>query len=314
MKVREPVPRARERALLARPVPSALNLAITAAAGASSAGLLWLASHSSHGWVIALCAVGFSLTANTLFSLFHEAVHEVLHEREWVNEWVGRFTGAWFPQGLLIQRAFHLTHHRHNRTDTEQFDYIKPGDRRWLKLLQWYAILTGVLWPMTVLSTVIYAAFPGILRMGSFRDPQETSGEAYFGALDKLPKLKPRLELLGAFAFQAGLFWALDLSFAGWLACYAAFALQWSSLQYADHAFTPLHVREGAWNLRVNPVLRAFFLNYHHHLAHHRHPQVSWRDLDRFIVPGEPNPRFFAIWLEMWKGPKPLPEGATVER
>jgi fatty acid desaturase len=297
---------------LVRPLPSALNLVITGAAALASAALLWLASHSESWLVVGLCALGFSLTANTLFSLFHEAVHEVLHEREWVNEWVGRFTGAWFPQGLAIQRAFHLTHHRHNRTDTEQFDYLKPGDRRWLKLLQWYAILTGALWPLTVLSTAIYALFPAVLRLGPFRAPQETSGEAYFAALDRLPAVLPRVELLGAFAFQVGLFWALDLTLSGWLACYAAFALQWSSLQYADHAFSPLHVREGAWNLRVNPVLRAFFLNYHHHLAHHRHPQVSWRDLDRFIVPGEPSPRFFDIWVEMWKGPRPLPADARV--
>ena len=67
--------------------------------------------------------------------------------------------------------------------------------------------------------------------------------------------------------------------------CYAAFAINWSSLQYTDHAFSKLDVRDGAWNLRVNPSTRLLFLNYHHHLAHHRHPQVPWIHLGRFVDP-----------------------------
>jgi fatty acid desaturase len=83
--------------------------------------------------------------------------------------------------------------------------------------------------------------------------------------------------------------------------------VNWSSLQYTDHAFSKLDVREGAWNLRVNRVTQALFLNYHHHLAHHRHPQVPWLHLGAFVDPSEERPSFWRIYGQMWRGPRPLP-------
>jgi hypothetical protein len=47
----------------------------------------------------------------------------------------------------------------------------------------------------------------------------------------------------------------------------------------ADHAFSPLDQREGAWNLTVSAFTRMAFLNYHFHLCHHRDPTVPWRSL-----------------------------------
>ena len=98
---------------------------------------------------------------------------------------------------------------------------------------------------------------------------------------------------------------ALKESFA---ICYAAFALNWSSLQYADHAWSELDVKEGAWNLRVNKVVQWLFLNYHHHKAHHQHPDVPWVHLHHHVDFSEPRPSFFRIYLSMWRGPRPMPE------
>jgi hypothetical protein len=106
----------------------------------------------------------------------------------------------------------------------------------------------------------------------------------------------------------------LHLTLAGWAICYAAFALNWSSLQYTDHAFSKLDVREGAWNLRVNPLTRLLFLNYHHHLAHHQHPQVPWIHLGRYVDPAEERPSFWAIYWRMWRGPQPLPASRAATR
>ena len=100
----------------------------------------------------------------------------------------------------------------------------------------------------------------------------------------------------------------LDLNLAGWVLCYACFAVNWSSLQYTDHAFSPLDRHEGAWNLRVNPVVRLIFLNYHHHLAHHREPGRPWTELPHLVRPEDPNPTFWSIYLRMWAGPRRLPE------
>jgi fatty acid desaturase len=124
---------------------------------------------------------------------------------------------------------------------------------------------------------------------------------------DERPSGVLRLEILLSLVVQAALFLALDLSWGGWLLCYAAFAVNWSSLQYADHAWSELDVLDGAWDLRVNPVVRFLFLNYHHHRAHHRNPGVPWIHLPRYVDFSQPRPSFLGVWLSMWRGPRPFP-------
>ena len=119
-------------------------MSLLGGAAVASAALLWQASHTASWLVLAACAITFSFTANTLFSLLHEAVHGILSPNRQINEWGGRFAAAFFPTGLTVQRAFHFTHHRNNRTETEQFDIVHEGDALWLKKAQWYSLLTGV--------------------------------------------------------------------------------------------------------------------------------------------------------------------------
>lgn len=293
-------------------IPAALNIGLLLLAGGVAAALLWLASHAT-SWVwLAAAAVAFSYVNNTIFSLLHEAVHDIFHPDRRVNDWGGRIAAAFYPTSFTMQRAFHQTHHRNNRTELEQFDYLRPGDNKFLKLAQWYSILTGLYWVFSPLGCITYFFLPRVFRRGRLRDAdstvaQQTSADAYLGSVDEIPSWKIRGEVLLSAAIQAGLFLALDLTFLGWGVCYAAFAVNWSSLQYADHAFSPLDVREGAWNLRVNRLVRMLFLNYHYHLAHHQHPRVPWIHLPRFVDPAQPRPRFLSIYFQMWGGPRPLP-------
>jgi fatty acid desaturase/membrane-associated phospholipid phosphatase/phytoene/squalene synthetase len=288
------------------PIPGRLNLALLGLTSLASAALLFGASHAPSGWLVLACAVGFAFTANTLFSLLHEAVHGLFSTHRGLNEWAGRWAAAWFPTGFAMQRAFHLTHHRNNRSANEQFDVLHPGDVTWLKQAQWYAILTGLYWPIAVAGVLAHLVVPEalrtrLLRVAGARACAQTSAQPYVGALAGLDPLWSRLEVLGSIAFQAALFWALDLSIVGWVACYGAFAFAWSSLQYTDHAFSPLDARSGAWNLQVDPIVRALFLNYHFHLAHHQRPAMPWIHLGRDAAPG---PRFVDVWREAWRGPR----------
>lgn len=287
-------------------IPARLNVGLLALASLASAWLLFAASHASTWWLVLACAVGFSFTANTLFSLLHEAVHGLFSDDPGLNDWAGRVAAAWFPTGFAMQRAFHLTHHRNNRSAAEQFDVLHVGDVRWLKHAQWYSILTGLYWLVAVAGVVAHLVVPDalrrrLLRMAGAKAAEQTSAQPYLGSLDRLSPLGSRLEVVGSLAFQAAVFWALDLSVLGWVACYGAFAFSWSSLQYTDHAFSPLDAQSGAWNLQVHPIVRAFFLNYHFHLAHHQRPTVPWIHLGRNAAPG---PRFVQVWLEAWRGPR----------
>jgi fatty acid desaturase len=292
-------------------IPQRLNLLLLLASVLANVALLWKASHAPLGLAL-LCALAFSFTANTTFSLLHESVHGMLHRSAAANRWAGRLAAAFFPTSFSIQRVFHLTHHRFNRSEFERFDYIQPGESAWLKKAQWYSILTGFYWVVTVLGLLIYMLLPFALRHRALRDARlasakQTASVAYLAALDGVDPLVGRLEIAGSFAVQAFLFYSLDLSLLGWGLCYGAFALQWSSLQYADHAYSPLDRRDGAWDLRVNPVSRAFFLNYHYHLAHHRHPNVPWLHLPALAERDAPQPSYLDVWCRMWRGPRNLP-------
>jgi fatty acid desaturase len=293
----------------AAPIPARLNLALLAAASLVSAALLWGASHAPGAPALIGCALLFSFTANTLFSLLHEAVHGILSPHRRRNEWAGRLAAAWFPTGLAVQRAFHFTHHRNNRSPSEQFDLLHDGEVRWLKYAQWYSLLTGVYWLVTVAGVVAFLLVPRVLRVRLLRAREsqvaaQTSSGEYLAALDGLDPVRSRLEIAGSLAFQAALCVVLDLTPLGWIACYGAFALSWSALQYADHAFSPLDRHEGAWNLAVDPVTRLFFLNYHYHRAHHRHPQVPWTRLPELVDATEPRVSYWRVWRAMWKGPR----------
>lgn len=292
------------------PIPATLNTVLLAAAMATCAGCLWLASHAEALVTRLLAAIAFSYVNNTVFSLLHEATHGVLHTSRRANDWLGRLAAAFFPTAYTLQRTFHLTHHRHNRTELEQFDYLRPGDNRFLKHAQWYSILSGLYWAFVPLGCLAFALFPGLLRRlrgTGTRYGEQTGAEAYLGRLEDAPGSAIRLEALLTLAVQAGLVLGLGLTASGWALCYAAFAVNWSSLQYADHAWSPLDVRDGAWDLRVATPVRWLFLNYHYHRAHHRHPRVPWLHLGRYVDPEAPRPSFLRIWLSMWRGPRPLP-------
>ena len=296
-------------------IPGTLNLVLAGAAAAACCGALWVASHGSP-WQAALAAIAFSFVNNTMFSLLHESVHGIGHANRRVNEALGTFAAAFFPTSLSLQRVFHLAHHARNRTIDEQFDYIRPFDRPLLKRAQWYAILTGLYWVFVPLGGIAYLVWPSLFTKirgaGGPPAPQnvlatQTGAASMFAHLDEAPRTRIRLELLFTIAMQIAMFVVLDVDAPGWLLCYGAFAINWSSLQYTDHAFSKLDVRDGAWNLRVNPVTRALFLNYHHHLAHHRHPHVPWLHLGAYVDPSEERPSFWSIYRQMWRGPRPLP-------
>lgn len=297
-------------------IPVTLNIVIATGAGMTAAILLWTASHCESWITLACCAVAFSLVGNTLFSCLHECVHGIFHPNSRLNYVFGVLCAAFFPTGFSLQRAAHLWHHRHNRTETETFDYIYPGDSRLLKTLQWYGIISGVYWIVAVLGWMIYLVVPFIFRRQSVQQSwsnaaEHTSGPAYLRAFAGAPAVRARLELLFTITFQIGLYSTLHLSLVGWLACYLAFGVNWSALQYADHAFSELDVIEGAWDLRVHPWVQALFLNYHLHLAHHRQPTLPWIHLPRFVDPERYRPRFITQYARMWLGPRQPPGPAA---
>lgn len=300
-----------------RSIPGTLNLILLTASTGVAGGLLWIAAHGRSVAVCLLAAGAFSFVNNTVFSLMHEAVHGVFHRCRLVNEVAGRITAAFFPTSFSLQRAFHLAHHRNNRSDRERFDYYRSDENRPLKFVQWYCILSGIYWLAAPVFCVVYALSGDAMQWARLfsrgnRFARQTSAEPFLECLKEVRAPQVRLEVALSAAMQLGLVYLLDLDIGAWALCYACFAVNWSSLQYADHAFSPLDPREGAWNLRVNLVVRLVFLNYHHHLVHHRNPAVAWIHLPKLVRDGDPNPSFWSIYRKMWAGPQPLPAAADM--
>jgi fatty acid desaturase len=292
------------------------NLVLMAGAIASAMACLWAASHAMSPLVVLLAAVLFGFANNTIFSFMHEAVHGMFHPNRMVNETAGNIAAAFFPTVFVVQRLSHLTHHRNNRSDVERFDYYQPGDNHLLKVAQWYSILTGLYWLFIPVFTTIYALFGDLIpwrRIVATNGVvgRQTSATAYFDSLQQIPMSRVRFGWLLTIVVQLALFWSLDLAFWRWAACYACFGLMWSSLQYADHAFSTLDEREGAWNLTVSPFTRMAFLNYHFHLCHHRDPTVQWRRLPEQVRRDDASLAFTHILYFMWAGPR-LKPGETL--
>ena len=293
------------------PIPAARNLVIAALAIAASLAALWWASHAASWWGVVLAALAFSFTNNTIFSLHHEAVHGAFHPDRRVNEAAGVLFSAFFPTIFAIQRTSHLGHHRRNRTDHELYDYHLPH-QSWLLKTYWiYCLLLGFYWSIIPVACLAYVLWPRAFRARWFQHgPARWWGFEPF-VQDIAAEPIAQLWWQGAFtlAFQTGLFVALDLHFSAWLACYWAFGINWSSVQYADHATSPRDVLEGAWNLRFSALSQALFLNYNLHLAH-RQPGVPWSHLPRLVRRADPNPSFWTIYLPLWLGARPAPPGA----
>jgi fatty acid desaturase len=291
------------------PPTTKLNVAISFASYSACALLLWAASHADAWWKILLCAFLFSFPANTVFSLLHESVHRLFSQNRSVNDWFGRVSAAFFPTAFTLQRGFHLGHHRRNRTDAEMFDMYYSHDNKFVKSVQWYSIFTGFYWLSAPLAAILYLVWPGFFKLSLWSRKNkfgyQTGAEAMFSSIEKeTSPLKARSEVLLSLLINAGLFWALDLSFGPWLTCYWIFGMSWGALQYADHAWSPRDNRNGALNLKVNPITRWVYLNYHYHQVHHRHPSLAWFHLPKFVDPASPQKSFLKIYWQMWQGPR----------
>ena len=292
-------------------IPGALNVFIAIVSLFNAAGLLWVASHADNWMVISIAAIGFSFVNNTIFSLLHEAVHGNFHINTLVNAVAGRLLAAMFPTGFTIQRVSHLGHHRRNRTDQELYDYYLPHESRWLKTYWLYCLLTGFYWLAIPEAGLIFLMMPWAFSSTWFQHgPARWWGfEPFVKDIAREPKLTVWLELFFTLCVQVSLWVLLDLNWVGWLMCYWAFGLNWSALQYSDHAWSERDVMKGAWNLRVSRFAHWMFLNYHCHRAHHENPHVPWLYLPGLVNPLHRQPTFWKIYLSLWKGPRPAPPG-----
>jgi len=298
-------------------VPERLNWLILAATALATSACLWAASHAPW-WGTVAAAVAFAFLNNTPFALMHEAVHGVAAATPRRNYVLGLLAGWLFPTSFSMQRTAHLGHHARNRTDRELYDYYLPGESRLKRNVWLYAgNLLGLYWFCIPASNALYLLAPWLYRSRLF--VERIAPAMGFGPYVRdLAALRPGvvwLEIVAGFAWQVALWRLLDLRWEAWLLCHWLFAMHWSALQYVDHAWSARDVVNGAWDLKVPAPVRWLALNYHYHLAHHRHPTACWTELPG-LATAEGQPSFGQVYLSLWRnGVQPAPPmGAPADR
>ncbi len=289
-------------------IPSTLNLLLAFISMIFAIICLWFAEKSFGTFKMIFPIIFFAFINNTLFSLFHESVHGVFHENRKFNDFFGRLLAFFFPTSFSLQQIYHLGHHRRNRTDDEMFDYHYENEPKWPKKMTIFGLMTGLYWSSAFFSCLLFTFFPWIFNNKKFVHSflnKTFKFEAMLSGANKktTPRFEIMIETVFMLIFWMVIFYFLDLSFLTWLLCYMAFGVNWGSLQYTDHAFTPRDIRNGAWNLKIHPIIRLIFLNYHYHQVHHQYPNLSWIHLPKFVDDSNLQ-SFWEIYWRLWRGPE----------
>ncbi len=291
-----------------------LNWLILAASALATSACLWVACHGPW-WSVLLGAGAFAFVNNIPFALMHEAVHSVASASPSRNYALGFVASCMFPTSFTLQQTAHLGHHARNRTDADLYDYYLPTQSRLVRNVWLYGgNLLGLYWFCIPLSNAVYLLATPLYRSRFFmaRLAPALGFGHHVREIAQLPPGRVWLEMACAFVYQGALWWALGLHWQGWLLAHWLFAMHWSALQYADHAWSARDVTNGAWNLKVFAPVRWLALNYHYHLAHHSHPGVPWTQLPRLVHEDATQPSFWQIYWSLWRnGVQPAPPMGT---
>jgi len=155
--------------------------------------------------------------------------------------------------------------------------------------------------------SVMPFAFSGSIasRIGP-RWPNIRAGPASFAQLrNGHAPMRSRLELLGTVAFPAPRFANPAFTCDRRLLCYGVWAAMRARLQYADHALSPSEVVDESLGSSCTSWVQADFLNYHLHLAHHRHPHCPGFTATGTSISQGAFQGFWCSMLECGLGPRP---------
>ena len=237
--------------------------------------------------------------------MLHEFCHRNAHRDPRLNYLIGWITSTLFGTAPTFLRVQHWGHHRRNRTEAERAEFIHEGEspvedrdttRRSSAASGWAVSsfrssrrccptrpLSG--WRVTSASTVSLRASASSAR---------ATGEGCRSKVSCSSRSGAACVWFGPWHWQT-------LAIA-----YAAFAFTWSSLQWIYHMHTPVHVVEGAYNLRA-PGSCGLFLNFNYNLTHHRRPSLPWQELHARSDPQETQPLWYR-YLLVFRPPVHVPE------
>ena len=261
--------------------------------------------------VRAAALVLFCLMMQGVFTMLHEYCHANAHRDRRLNYLIGLVSSLLFGTAPTLLRVQHWGHHRRNRSEAERAEFIHDGESVVSKTAQYYLAICGGIWLGCALAPLAAPLLPyrAVQRLARYeRFNTFAAGFQEFSLRDWRA-----LQFEGLLSLA---FWGTMVSLGPWRAqtlalAYAGFAFSWSSLQWIYHVHTPVHVIEGAYNLRAPRLVRTLFLNFNYNLTHHRSPSLPWQELHARSNPAETQP-IWSRYLLIFRRPVPFPEDPSV--
>jgi fatty acid desaturase len=249
------------------------NLIVTVVQVVSWAALLTVIDSASLPLSVrAAGLVLFCLMMQGVFTMLHEFCHRNAHRNPRLNYLIGWITCTMFGTAPTLLQVQHWGHHRRNRTEAERAEFIHDGESPVSKTLTYYGAILGGIWLGCFVFPLLSPLLPYSTAQRLARHERFNSFAAGFGEFSAREWRRMQIEGLWAIAFWGGLVWVGPWHWQTLAIAYAAFAFSWSSLQWIYHMHTPVHVVEGAYNLRAPALVRLLFLNFNYNLTHHRRP------------------------------------------
>ena len=301
-----------EPLLSARGTHGRINLVVTLLQAFAWAGLLTVMDASSMNWSVRLAAlIVFCVMMQGVFTMLHEFCHRNAHADRRVNYLIGWIAAILFGTSPTLLQVQHWGHHRRNRTESERGEFIHEDEIAWLKRFRYYTAILGGIWLGCLSFALIAPLLPYSVSRWLARDKRFNTFAAGFDDFNAFEWARMRVEGVVCFVL-----WGSLVCFGPWhwetlAIAYAAFAFTWSSLQWVYHLNTPIHVIEGAYNLRLPLVMRLLFLNFNCNLTHHRDPSMPWQELFANSNQKETQPLWYR-YLRVFYPPMPFPNDLSV--
>ncbi len=264
----------------------------------------------------ALLLAPLAVANNPFWALIHEAIHGQFSASRAMNSAFGRILSVFFGSSFRVLRWSHLSHHKFNRTTTEQGTevYNPQASSRLSAAFKYYFQIFGGLYLLEVLTPLVFLLPRALLRQ--FRpslDPDSGQREWLMrNILTDEAIQEIRLDcvaVLFLFALIAMCYrehWRLLAA----VSMVRAFLI--SFLDNVYHYATPLNFKDSGYNLWLPRTVSKALLYFNLHGVHHRHPNLPWIKLPQSYA--EHHERFdfnyfrAALW-QLW-GPLPLPQVA----
>lgn len=226
-----------------------------------------------------LLLVPVALTANTMWSLIHEAIHgHLFAERRW-NDCTGRLLCVLYGAPFRALRVAHLLHHRYSRTRRDRTEVYDPArTSRFAAAAGFFIQLLGGMYLIEVLSSLACLLPRRAIDWLAPRleHPDSTGGLVVRAVREPRALREMRLDTLAIPAVFGLAIWFYGANV--WMLATVVLARA-ALVSIADNSYhyaTVLEQPRLAMNAHAPRWIAAALLHFNLHGVHHRYPHLPW--------------------------------------